>query len=89
MGKQLNVFEWAGRELLCRSVWSERSGVSSEDRAVSRCRLGEEMTSCRSFSADGLHAGETVGVSLTSLGNQTKNPPQPVVPRLRVLCVYR
>lgn len=52
-----------GRELLCRSVWSERSGVKGEDRAVSRCRLGEEMTSCRSFSADGLHAGETVAAS--------------------------
>lgn len=54
-------------------MWSERSGVKGEDRAVSRCRLGEEMTSCRSFSADGLHAGETVAVSLApTRKNKTK-----------------
>ncbi|XP_030288236.1 proprotein convertase subtilisin/kexin type 9 [Sparus aurata] len=49
-------------ELLCRSVWSERSGVTSTDRAVSRCRAGEEMLSCSSFSPDGVHAGETITV---------------------------
>uniref|UniRef100_UPI0037E725C1 proprotein convertase subtilisin/kexin type 9 n=1 Tax=Semicossyphus pulcher TaxID=241346 RepID=UPI0037E725C1 len=50
-------------ELLCRSVWSERSGVTSSARAVSRCRRGEEMMSCGSFSPDGVHAGETITVS--------------------------
>ncbi|XP_042338025.1 proprotein convertase subtilisin/kexin type 9 [Plectropomus leopardus] len=47
-------------ELLCRSAWSERSGVSRADRAISRCRLGEEMMSCRSYSPDGVHMGETI-----------------------------
>ncbi|XP_034738113.1 proprotein convertase subtilisin/kexin type 9, partial [Etheostoma cragini] len=46
-------------ELLCRSVWSERSGVE----AMSRCRLGEEMMSCRSSTPDGVHAGETITVN--------------------------
>ncbi|KAK1897642.1 Proprotein convertase subtilisin/kexin type 9 [Dissostichus eleginoides] len=39
----------ANEELLCRSVWSKRSGVTSSDQAVSRCRLGEEMMSCSSY----------------------------------------
>ncbi|XP_070765036.1 proprotein convertase subtilisin/kexin type 9 [Enoplosus armatus] len=50
-------------ELLCRSVWSERSGVTDTDRAVSRCRLGEEMMSCSSYSPDGVHVGETIAVN--------------------------
>lgn len=50
-------------ELLCRSVWSERSGVTSTDSAISRCRQGEEMMSCSSYAPDGVHAGETVTVS--------------------------
>ncbi|XP_070817883.1 proprotein convertase subtilisin/kexin type 9 [Chaetodon trifascialis] len=50
-------------ELLCRSVWSERSGVTSTDGAVSRCRLGEEMMSCSSYSPEGVHARETITVS--------------------------
>ncbi|KAM3620448.1 uncharacterized protein V6R79_023646 [Siganus canaliculatus] len=50
-------------KLLCRSVWSERSGVASADRAVSRCRLGEEMMSCSSHAPDGVHAGETVALN--------------------------
>ncbi|XP_071343039.1 proprotein convertase subtilisin/kexin type 9 [Trachinotus anak] len=47
-------------ELLCRSVWSERSGVAHTDRAISRCRQGEEMTGCSSYAPDGVHVGETV-----------------------------
>ncbi|KAK9518973.1 hypothetical protein VZT92_021738 [Zoarces viviparus] len=49
-------------ELLCRSVWSERSGVTSTDEAVSRCRRGEEMMSCSGYSPDGDHVGETITV---------------------------
>ncbi|GLD51484.1 proprotein convertase subtilisin/kexin type 9 isoform X1 [Lates japonicus] len=52
-------------ELLCRSVWSERSGVTSTDRAVSRCRQGEEMMGCSSYAPDGVRVGETItGVHL-------------------------
>ncbi|XP_035509550.1 proprotein convertase subtilisin/kexin type 9 [Morone saxatilis] len=50
-------------ELLCRSVWSEKSGVTNTDRAISRCRLGEEMMSCNSYTPDGVHAGETITVN--------------------------
>ncbi|XP_059197027.1 proprotein convertase subtilisin/kexin type 9 [Centropristis striata] len=50
-------------ELLCRSVWSERSGVTSTDKAISRCRLGEEMMSCSSYTPDGVHMGETISVN--------------------------
>ncbi|KAK5907306.1 hypothetical protein CesoFtcFv8_005173 [Champsocephalus esox] len=53
----------ANEELLCRSVWSKRSGVTSSDQAVSRCRLGEEMMSCSSSTPDGVHAGETISES--------------------------
>lgn len=55
----------ADGELLCRSVWSERSGVASTNRAISRCRLGEEMMSCSSYAPDGVNAGETITVSST------------------------
>ncbi|KAK5623927.1 hypothetical protein CRENBAI_025417 [Crenichthys baileyi] len=47
-------------ELLCRSVWSERSGLSSADTAVSRCRIGEEMMGCSSYAPDGARVGETL-----------------------------
>lgn len=50
-------------ELLCRSVWSERSGITSSDRAVSRCRYGEEMMGCSSYAPDGGHVGETIDES--------------------------
>ncbi|XP_037627178.1 proprotein convertase subtilisin/kexin type 9 [Sebastes umbrosus] len=50
-------------ELLCRSVWSERSGVTRTDKAVSRCRQGEEMMSCRGYAPNGIHVGETITVS--------------------------
>ncbi|KAK2907620.1 hypothetical protein Q8A73_008693 [Channa argus] len=47
-------------ELLCRSVWSEKSGSTSTDRAISRCRQGEEMMGCSSYNPDGVHVGETI-----------------------------
>ncbi|XP_056619881.1 proprotein convertase subtilisin/kexin type 9 [Triplophysa dalaica] len=47
-----------GEALLCRSVWSERSGVMGFATAVARCRRGEEMMSCSSFSLKGVRAGE-------------------------------
>ncbi|XP_030583789.1 proprotein convertase subtilisin/kexin type 9 [Archocentrus centrarchus] len=50
-------------ELLCRSVWSERSVVASTDRVISRCRQGEEMMGCSSYDPEGVHAGETITVS--------------------------
>lgn len=50
-------------ELLCRSVWSERSGVRSTDRAVSQCRLREEMMSCSGYAPDGAPAGQLSAVS--------------------------
>ncbi|XP_047444129.1 proprotein convertase subtilisin/kexin type 9 [Mugil cephalus] len=50
-------------ELLCRSVWSERSGDASTDRAISRCRRGEEMMGCSSYAPDGVRAGETITMS--------------------------
>ncbi|KAI4889057.1 hypothetical protein NFI96_014661 [Prochilodus magdalenae] len=50
----------SGDALLCRSVWSERSGVGSFDTSVARCRQGEEMFSCSSFSPNGGRAGERI-----------------------------
>uniref|UniRef100_A0A3Q2SNC9 Proprotein convertase subtilisin/kexin type 9 n=1 Tax=Fundulus heteroclitus TaxID=8078 RepID=A0A3Q2SNC9_FUNHE len=50
----------ANGELLCRSVWSERSGLSRADTAVSRCRVGEEMMGCDSYAPDGARVGETL-----------------------------
>ncbi|XP_005923322.2 proprotein convertase subtilisin/kexin type 9 [Haplochromis burtoni] len=47
-------------ELLCRSVWSERSGVASTDRVISRCRQGEEMMGCSSYAPEGVRVGETI-----------------------------
>lgn len=47
-------------ELLCRSVWSERSGVSSADRAAVGCRHGEEMMGCTSYAPEGGRMGETI-----------------------------
>ncbi|KAM4629347.1 proprotein convertase subtilisin/kexin type 9 [Polymixia lowei] len=47
-------------ELLCRSVWSERSGVTSTDRAVIRCRRGEVMMGCTSYAPDGVRMGEAI-----------------------------
>ncbi|XP_067085539.1 proprotein convertase subtilisin/kexin type 9 [Osmerus mordax] len=49
--------------LLCRSVWSEKSGVSAGDRAAARCRHGEEMMGCTSYAPEGGRMGETISVS--------------------------
>ncbi|XP_003200725.1 proprotein convertase subtilisin/kexin type 9 isoform X1 [Danio rerio] len=49
-----------GEDLLCRSVWSERSASPVFSTAVSRCRSTEEMLSCSSFSDNGMRAGERV-----------------------------
>ncbi|RVE73893.1 hypothetical protein OJAV_G00036070 [Oryzias javanicus] len=53
----------ADQELLCRSVWSERSGRGRGDMVASRCRHGEEMMSCSSVAPDGAGAGEAITVS--------------------------
>ncbi|NXT66460.1 PCSK9 convertase, partial [Chaetops frenatus] len=48
----------AEEQLLCRSVWSERSGLSRDGAAVARCASTEEMLSCSSFSRSGSRLGE-------------------------------
>ncbi|XP_039591115.1 proprotein convertase subtilisin/kexin type 9 [Polypterus senegalus] len=48
----------AGERLLCRSVWSEKSGFSRLATAVAHCRRGEEMFSCSSFSTNGNRQGD-------------------------------
>uniref|UniRef100_A0A3Q3A3C3 Proprotein convertase subtilisin/kexin type 9 n=1 Tax=Kryptolebias marmoratus TaxID=37003 RepID=A0A3Q3A3C3_KRYMA len=53
----------SNEELLCRSVWSERSGLLNTDRVASRCRAGEEMMGCSSYAPDGARVGETITVS--------------------------
>uniref|UniRef100_A0A8C3U307 Proprotein convertase subtilisin/kexin type 9 n=1 Tax=Catharus ustulatus TaxID=91951 RepID=A0A8C3U307_CATUS len=45
-------------QLLCRSVWSERSGLARHGRAVARCASTEEMLSCSSFSRSSSGLGE-------------------------------
>ncbi|XP_073711986.1 proprotein convertase subtilisin/kexin type 9 [Misgurnus anguillicaudatus] len=54
------TFTLTGDELLCRSVWSEMSGVAGFATAMARCRHGEEMLSCSSYSIKGGRAGERV-----------------------------
>ncbi|TRZ20057.1 hypothetical protein HGM15179_007038 [Zosterops borbonicus] len=51
---------WLGAEeqLLCRSVWSARSGLAWHATAVARCASTEEMLSCSSFSRSGSRLGE-------------------------------
>ncbi|XP_045905850.1 proprotein convertase subtilisin/kexin type 9 [Micropterus dolomieu] len=63
-------------ELLCRSVWSERSGATDTDRAISRCRLGEEMMSCSSYTPDSVHAGETIIVKSKQMECVAYNGPR-------------
>ncbi|NWY38207.1 PCSK9 convertase, partial [Sylvia atricapilla] len=48
----------AEEQLLCRSVWSARSGPVRSGTAVARCASTEEMLSCSSFSRSGGRLGE-------------------------------
>ncbi|NXC00580.1 PCSK9 convertase, partial [Orthonyx spaldingii] len=48
----------AEEPLLCRSVWSARSGLAPHATAVARCARTEEMLSCSSFSRSGSRLGE-------------------------------
>ncbi|XP_014726159.1 PREDICTED: proprotein convertase subtilisin/kexin type 9 [Sturnus vulgaris] len=48
----------AEEQLLCRSVWSARSGLARHATAVARCASTEEMLSCSSFSRSGSRLGE-------------------------------
>ncbi|NXQ04441.1 PCSK9 convertase, partial [Vidua macroura] len=48
----------AEERLLCRSVWSARSGLARHATAVARCASTEEMLSCSSFSRSGSRLGE-------------------------------
>ncbi|NXC45819.1 PCSK9 convertase, partial [Penelope pileata] len=45
-------------QLLCRSVWSARSGLTRHATAVARCADAEEMLGCSSFSHSGRRRGE-------------------------------
>ncbi|NXO13020.1 PCSK9 convertase, partial [Oriolus oriolus] len=45
-------------QLLCRSVWSARSGLARHATAVARCASTEEMLGCSSFSRSGSRLGE-------------------------------
>ncbi|XP_068174642.1 proprotein convertase subtilisin/kexin type 9 isoform X2 [Antennarius striatus] len=60
-------------ELLCRSVWSE---MSRGEQVVSRCRLGEEMMSCSSYSPDGVPAGDTTTVNSRGMECVAHNGPE-------------
>ncbi|XP_040534092.1 proprotein convertase subtilisin/kexin type 9 [Gallus gallus] len=46
------------KELLCRSVWSARSGPTRHATAVARCAGTEELLGCSSFSHSGWRLGE-------------------------------
>ncbi|NXO39375.1 PCSK9 convertase, partial [Locustella ochotensis] len=48
----------AEEPLLCRSVWSARSGLAPHAAAVARCAGTEEMLGCSSFSRSGSSLGE-------------------------------
>ncbi|NXR63298.1 PCSK9 convertase, partial [Rhadina sibilatrix] len=48
----------AEEQLLCRSVWSARSGPARLATAVARCASTEEMLGCSSFSRSGSRLGE-------------------------------
>lgn len=67
--KHVSVSVVLGETLLCRSVWSKRSGVGGFDTAVARCRRGEEMFSCSSYSPTGVHGGETIEVTEFIINN--------------------
>lgn len=47
-------------DLLCRSVWSKVSGTLVSDIAVARCRQGEELYSCSSYSPHRTRAGDRI-----------------------------
>uniref|UniRef100_A0A8C5UA82 Proprotein convertase subtilisin/kexin type 9 n=1 Tax=Malurus cyaneus samueli TaxID=2593467 RepID=A0A8C5UA82_9PASS len=55
----------ADQQLLCRSVWSARSGLAT---AVARCAGTEEMLSCSGFSRGGSGLGERMEVSTACRG---------------------
>uniref|UniRef100_A0A8C2TK00 Proprotein convertase subtilisin/kexin type 9 n=1 Tax=Coturnix japonica TaxID=93934 RepID=A0A8C2TK00_COTJA len=48
----------ADKELLCRSVWSARSGPTWLAAAVARCASTEQLLGCSSFSHSGWRLGE-------------------------------
>ncbi|XP_069794998.1 proprotein convertase subtilisin/kexin type 9 [Narcine bancroftii] len=47
-------------QLLCRTVWSKRSGLARSAKAVVHCNKNEEMFSCSSFSKNGKRRGEHI-----------------------------
>ncbi|NXJ05264.1 PCSK9 convertase, partial [Odontophorus gujanensis] len=48
----------ADKELLCRSVWSARSGLTRHSTAVAHCASTEELLGCSSFSHSSQQLGE-------------------------------
>ncbi|XP_078074839.1 proprotein convertase subtilisin/kexin type 9 isoform X2 [Mustelus asterias] len=47
-------------QLLCRTVWSKRSGLAHSAKATAHCNENEEMFSCSSFSKNGKRRGEHI-----------------------------
>lgn len=47
-------------QLLCRTVWSKRSGLARSAKATAHCNKDEEMFSCSSFSKNGKRRGEHI-----------------------------
>ncbi|XP_051868986.1 proprotein convertase subtilisin/kexin type 9 [Pristis pectinata] len=50
----------AENQLLCRTVWSKRSGLAHSAKAIAYCSKNEEMFSCSSFSKNGKRRGEHI-----------------------------
>ncbi|XP_067893062.1 proprotein convertase subtilisin/kexin type 9 [Heterodontus francisci] len=47
-------------QLLCRTVWSKRSGLARSAKAVVHCNENEELFSCSGFSKNGKRRGEHI-----------------------------
>ncbi|XP_041063928.1 proprotein convertase subtilisin/kexin type 9 isoform X2 [Carcharodon carcharias] len=47
-------------QLLCRTVWSKRSGLAHSAKSVAHCNKNEEMFSCSSLSKNGKRRGEHI-----------------------------
>ncbi|XP_072918977.1 proprotein convertase subtilisin/kexin type 9 [Hemitrygon akajei] len=47
-------------QLLCRTVWSKRSGLAHSAKATVHCDKNEEMFSCSSYSKNGKRRGEHI-----------------------------
>ncbi|GCB74653.1 hypothetical protein scyTo_0003744, partial [Scyliorhinus torazame] len=57
---QLTTPALTENQLLCRTVWSKRSGLAHSAKAIAYCNENEEMFSCSSFSKNGKRRGEHI-----------------------------